>query len=76
MDKLIKKGFNQKDIVSFGNMFLLGNGRYGYRGTLEEYRKDEMVGLNMLGVYDRYKDKWRESVNLVNPFYILASSNK
>ena len=76
MDKLIKKGFNQKDIVSFGNMFLLGNGRYGYRGTLEEYRKDEMVGLNMLGVYDRYQDKWRESVNLVNPFYILAKGSK
>ena len=76
MNKLIKKGFNQKDIVSFGNMFLLGNGRYGYRGTLEEYRKDEMVGLNMLGVYDRYQDKWRESINLVNPFYILAKGNK
>ena len=76
MDKLIKKGFKQKDIVSFGNMFLLGNGRYGYRGTLEEYRKDEMVGLNMLGIYDRYKDKWRESVNLVNPFYILAKGTK
>ena len=76
MDKLIKKGFNQKDIVSYGNMFLLGNGRYGYRGTLEEYRKDEMVGLNMLGVYDRYEDKWRESINLVNPFYILAKGEK
>ena len=76
MDKLIKKGFNKNDIVSFGNMFLLGNGRYGYRGTLEEYRKEELVGLNMLGFYDQYKDKWRESVNLPNPFYILVKSDK
>ena len=70
MNKLTKKGFSYNDIVSYGNMFLLGNGRYGYRGTLEEYRKNEMTGLNMLGVYDRYKDKWRESINLPNPFYI------
>ena len=70
MKRLIKKGFNYQDVISFGNMFLLGNGRFGYRGTLEEFRKEEMVGLNMLGVYDRYLDKWRESINLPNPFYV------
>ena len=67
MKELVKTGFNKKDIVSFGNMFLLANGRYGYRGTLEEYGKEEMVGLNVLGFYDRYEDKWRESINLPNP---------
>lgn len=72
---LSKNGFNQKDIVSFGNMFLLGNGRYGYRGTLEEYQKDEMVALNVLGFYDRYLDKWRESLNAPNPIYFLTSFN-
>ncbi|MBQ9730960.1 MAG: glycoside hydrolase family 65 protein [Bacilli bacterium] len=51
-------------------MFLLGNGHLGYRGTLEEYQKSEMVGLNVVGFYDRYKDKWRESVNMPNPFYL------
>ena len=40
MKRLIKKGFNYQDVISFGNMFLLGNGRFGYRGTLEEFRKD------------------------------------
>ena len=74
MKKLVKQTYEYRDIVSFGNMFLLANGRYGYRGTLEEYRKEEMTGLNMLGVYDQYQDKWRESVNLPNPFYILVSS--
>ena len=67
MDKLIKKGFNKEDIVSFGNMFLIGNGKYGYRGTLEEYSKNQMVGLNVVGFYDRYKKLWRESINLPNP---------
>lgn len=71
--ELVKTGFNKKDIVSFGNMFLLANGRYGYRGTLEEYSSPEMVGLNVLGFYDRYQDKWRESINLPNPFHFLVT---
>ncbi len=74
MKPLVKQGFNQKDVISFGNMFLLGNGRYGYRGTLEEFRKEEMVGLNALAFYDQYQDKWREPVNLPNPFFVLAES--
>lgn len=75
MKTLTKKNFSYNDVISFGNMFLLGNGRYGYRGTLEEYRKDEMTGLNMLGVYDQYQDKWRESINLPNPFYIYIKDH-
>lgn len=69
---LVKTGFNKEDIVSYGNMFLLANGRYGYRGTLEEYSSNEMVSLNVLGFYDRYKDKWRESINIANPFYFVT----
>lgn len=71
--ELVKTGFNKEDIVSFGNMFLLANGRYGYRGTLEEYSSNEMVGLNVLGFYDRYKNKWRESINIANPFHFITS---
>ena len=70
MFNLTKKGFNSNDIVSFGNMFLIGNGHLGYRGTLEEYSKEQLVGLNVVGFYDKYKDKWRESINLPNPFYL------
>ena len=73
--ELIKTGFNYDDVISFGNMFLLGNGRYGYRGTLEEFTKEEMTGLNVLGFYDRYEDKWRESINLPNPFHFVAYVN-
>ena len=70
--ELVKTGFDKKDIVSFGNMFLLANGRYGYRGTLEEYSSSEIVGLNVLGFYDKYQDKWRESINLPNPFHFIT----
>ena len=39
IDKLVKKGFDEANIISFGNMFLIGNGHLGYKGTLEEYSK-------------------------------------
>ena len=70
MFNLRKDGFNSNDIISFGNMFLIGNGHLGYRGTLEEFSKEEMVGLNVVGVYDKYLDKWRESINMPNPFFL------
>lgn len=57
----------------YGDLFVIGNGHLGYRGTLEEYRKNERVGLNVVGFYDRYLDKWRESVNVFNPFYASVS---
>ena len=77
MYKLSKKGFDKDNIVSYGNMFLIGNGHLGYRGTLEEFSKDEMVGLNVLGFYDKYQNKWRESLNIPNPFFaVLYNDNK
>ena len=74
MKKLVKKGFQLDNIISYGNMFLIGNGHLGYRGTLEEFSKNEMVGLNVVGVYDQYKDKWKESLNMPNPFFALLKS--
>ncbi len=70
MFTLTKKGFETKNIVPYGNMFLIGNGHLGYRGTLEEFKKKELVGLNIIGFYDQYKDKWRESLNAPNPFFV------
>ena len=76
MKKLVKKGFQLDNVISYGNMFLIGNGHLGYRGTLEEFSKDEMVGLNVVGVYDQYKDKWKESLNMPNPFFALLKSEE
>lgn len=70
MFKLVKKGFEKENIIPYGNMFLIGNGHLGYRGTLEEFKKNELVGLNIIGFYDKYKDKWRESLNAPNPFFV------
>lgn len=66
---LFKTDCRSETRISYGNMFLIGNGHLGYRGTLEEYRKEQLVGLNIVGFYDRFETKWRESVNAPNPFY-------
>ena len=74
MFKLVKKGFDETNIISFGNMFLIGNGHLGYKGTLEEFKKEQMTTLNVVGVYDKYQNKWRESINMPNPFFAVVSS--
>lgn len=51
-------------------MFLIGNGHLGYRGTLEEFKSKHLVGLNVVGFYDKFQDKWRESLNAPNAFYV------
>lgn len=75
MKVLTKENYSYENAVSYGNMFLLGNGHIGYRGTLEEYTKDELVALTLNGFFDRYKKLWRENVNLPNPFYIRVRAN-
>lgn len=70
MFNLKKVGYDPKNNISYGNMFLIGDGHLGYRGTLEEFSKEEMVGLNVVGFYDKYLDKWRESINMPNPFFL------
>ena len=53
--------FDSASRVEEGNRFLIGNGHLGYRGVLEEEGKEALKGFNLVGVYDRYQDKWRES---------------
>jgi kojibiose phosphorylase len=38
----------------------------GYRGTLDEFGPDELVGITLAGVFDRVGDAWREPVNAPN----------
>ncbi|HEX7655118.1 MAG TPA: glycosyl hydrolase family 65 protein, partial [Verrucomicrobiae bacterium] len=49
-----------------GNIFQLGNGYMGYRGTLDEYTAEQMVGITLAGLYDRVGQAWREPVNAPN----------
>ena len=62
--------FDQAAIDRLGNKFLLGNGYIGYRGTLEEYTKDQKVAVIVSGLYDKVGDLWREPINLPNGGYI------
>jgi len=61
--------FNKDNIAWYGNKFLIGNGYFGVRGTMEEYKKEELPSINLAGVYDQVGDKWRESVNAPNALY-------
>jgi nigerose phosphorylase len=69
MFKIETNEFNQNEIIKNGNKFMIGNGYFGYRGTLEEFSRDQMVAFNMAGLYDQNGTKWRESVNAFNPLY-------
>jgi trehalose/maltose hydrolase-like predicted phosphorylase len=68
-----EKGFVKANVELNGNKFLLGNGYMGYRGTMEEYGRDRLVACNLLGLYDKVGDKWREPVNAPNGFYTRLS---
>ncbi|MDD4184806.1 MAG: hypothetical protein PHI01_05285, partial [Candidatus Izemoplasmatales bacterium] len=72
MDKIERTNFNRSDIILDGTKYLIANGYYGYRGTLSEFTKAEMVALNLNGVYDQQGDLWRESVNAFNPLYTVV----
>lgn len=67
--------FLRENIEINGSRFLIGNGYMGYRGTLEEFGKEQLVSLNMAGLFDQNGDNWRESVNAPNPFYVKVTAN-
>lgn len=72
---LTETEFNKDNIAWNGNRFLIGNGYFGIRGTLEEYTKKHMCAVNMAGIYDRAGNSWRESVNAPNPIYTYVKVN-
>jgi nigerose phosphorylase len=61
--------FNNKNIVNNGNKFMTGNGYMGFRGTMEEYTKNELVACNISGLYDRQGNSWREPINAPNGLF-------
>ncbi len=64
-----KKGYDHEEITWSGNRFLTGNGYMGIRGTLEEYRKEQLAAVNLAGIYDKVGDGWREPLNAPNGLY-------
>ena len=72
---LTESEFNEDNTAWNGNRFLMGNGYFGIRGTLEEYTKKQMCAVNMAGIYDKMGNSWRESVNAPNPLYTYIKVN-
>ncbi len=56
----------KESIMRIGNIYQIANGYMGYRGTLDEFGPDELVGITLAGIYDRVGDAWREPVNAPN----------
>ncbi len=72
---LTESEFDKENTSWNGNRFLIGNGYFGIRGTLEEYTKKQMSAVNLAGIYDRAGNSWRESVNAPNPIYTYVKVN-
>lgn len=68
MDWLVRENdlLDAPAVDRLGNELLLGNGYLGYRGTLEEYGKEQKTATIVSGLYDKVGDAWREPVNLPN----------
>lgn len=65
-----QQGWNEKDIEFLGSKFTIANGYFGYRGTLEEYGKEQLVACTLSEIYDDSGCGWREIVNIPNPLKI------
>src|ERR1035438_6284025 len=57
---------DKESIMRNGNVYQIANGYMGYRGTLDEFGADELVGITVAGIFDRVGDAWREPVNAPN----------
>jgi nigerose phosphorylase len=72
---LKNQDYDRAKIELNGNNFLLANGYMGYRGTLEEYTKQQHTACTLSGIYDQLSGKWREPVNAPNGFYVRTYCN-
>ena len=72
---LEKHGFDVKDAAADGNRFLCANGYMGCRGTVEEADASLFPAITLAGVYDRFKDRWREPVNAPQALKIVVMFN-
>ncbi len=65
--KITEKDY-RADRLALGDRLLIGNGAFGFRGTLDEHRKDACAAVTTAGFYDQ-SEGWREPVNMPNPLY-------
>ncbi|OBZ18981.1 kojibiose phosphorylase [Bacillus sp. FJAT-27264] len=70
-----EESFDKNLITTNGNKYMTGNGYMGYRGTLEEFGKEQLSAVTLAGLYDRAGEKWREPVNAPNGLFTVISCN-
>lgn len=61
-----EEGYEEEKAPALGNRYLIGNGYFGVRGTLEEYEADKLAAVNLAGLYDKAGEGFREPVNAPN----------
>lgn len=64
-----ENAFDPERIAMNGNKFMIGNGAIGYRGTLEEFTKEQLTACTPAGLYDKVGDGWREPINAPNGLF-------
>jgi kojibiose phosphorylase len=64
---------DREAIMRRGNVYQIANGYMGYRGTLDEYGPEQLVGITLAGIFDKVGNAWREPVNAPNGAYTLVS---
>lgn len=67
--------FDKSLVTTNGNKYMTGNGYMGYRGTLEEFGKEQLAAVTLAGLYDKAGDKWREPVNAPNGLFTQLTCN-
>src|SRR5580658_872686 len=63
----------KETIMRRGNVYQIANGYMGYRGTLDEFTSEQLVGITLAGIYDRVGSAWREPVNAPNGGFTSVS---
>jgi nigerose phosphorylase len=61
-----KFSIEKESIMRAGNVYQIANGYMGYRGMLDEFGPEQLVGITLAGIFDRVGDAWREPVNAPN----------
>lgn len=67
--ELVEDSFDEKQLVTTGSNFMIGNGYLGYRGTFSEWDKNYYTACIVTDTYDMADGKWRELCNVPNTLF-------
>ncbi len=76
MSVIQDKNYDLNKLGAIGSKYLLANGYFGYRGTMEEDGPKEFVAVNVNGLFDKNAGETMETVNVFNPLMTRCYINK